>query len=304
MKPVDKIWMNGELVDWEDATVHVLSHAIHYGYGVFEGIRCYATTGGGKAIFRLREHIERLARSAHILQLKYPWSVDDLVAACEDVIRVNGLGSAYIRPTVFVGYGELGISAIDNPPVASVAAFEWGAYLGEEGLKNGVRVKVSSFARNHPNSHMLKGKINGMYVNNILAKREALDSGFEEAIMLDTDGFVVECSGENIFMVRDGELFTPPVNNILQGITRATAMRILSDMGHPVQERAITRDELYIADEVFMTGTAAEVTPIREIDNRTVGTGSPGPITKGLQDTYMATVRGERPEYAEWLHRV
>lgn len=304
MKEVDKIWMDGKLVDWDDAHVHVLSHAIHYGYGVFEGIRCYETGDGKRAIFRLRDHLNRLQDSAHILQISHPWTMEQLVEACEEVIRSNELKDAYIRPTIFVGYGEMGIAAIDNPPVAVVAAYEWGAYLGEEGLKNGVRVCVSSFTRNHVNSHMLKGKINGMYVNNILAKREALDSGFAEAVMLDTDGYVVECTGENLFLINGNEALTPPVTSILAGVTRDAAIRMLGDMGIKITERRIARDELYIADEVFMTGTAAEITPIREIDNRTIGEGKPGQTTCALQDTYMATVRGGRPEYSEWLHLV
>ena len=207
MKPVDKIWMNGELVDWAEAKVHVLSHALHYGTGVFEGIRCYKAMSG-PAVFRLDDHVRRLLDSAHIIGLKHPWTHDELYAACKDIVRVNGLESSYIRPTICVGYGELGLASIDNPPFCAIAAFEWGAYLGEEGLEKGVSCKISSFARIHVNSHMLKGKINGMYVNNILAKREAMDSGYDEAIMLDTSGHVVEASGENLFMIRDGEVCT------------------------------------------------------------------------------------------------
>lgn len=304
LKPVDKIWMNGELVNWADAQIHVLSHIVHYGYGVFEGIRCYETPDGGAAIFRLEEHIRRLEESAHILRLNHPWGREELMAACREVISVNGLRSAYIRPTICVGYGALGLASIDNDPFCAIAAFEWGAYLGEDGLKNGIRAKVSSYARSHANSHMLKGKINGMYVNNILAKREAMDAGYEEAIMLDTNGSVVEASGENIFVVRDGRIVTPGLNNVLAGVTRETSFTLLADMGHEVSERIIARDELYIADEIFMTGTAAEITPVREVDNRTVGTGKPGPITLELQAKYFDVVGGRCDKYAHWLDRI
>lgn len=304
LKPVDKIWMNGELVNWADAQIHVLSHIVHYGFGVFEGIRCYETADGGSAIFRLEEHIRRLEESAHILRLRHPWTRAEIVEACAMVIRVNELRSAYIRPTICVGYGALGLASIDNDPFCAVAAFEWGAYLGEEGLKNGIRAKVSSYARSHGNSHMLKGKVNGMYVNNILAKREALDAGYEEAIMLDTQGTVVEASGENIFLVRDGTIHTPSVHNVLAGITRETALTILKDMGHTVVERTIARDELYVADEIFMTGTAAEVTPVREVDDRQVGSGRPGPVTTALQKSYFDVVEGRDDRYSHWLHPV
>ena len=304
MKPVDKIWMNGELINWADAQIHVLSHIVHYGFGVFEGIPSYETADGGASIFRLEDHIRRLEESAHILRLQHPWSRDEIVEACASVIRVNGLRSAYIRPTICVGYGALGLASIDNDPFCAVAAFEWGAYLGEDGLKNGIRAKVSSYARSHGNSHMLKGKVNGMYVNNILAKREAMDAGYEEAIMLDTNGTVVEASGENIFVVRDGVIYTPSVHNVLAGITRDTSLTILKDMGHDVVERTIARDELYVADEIFMTGTAAEVTPVREVDDRQVGSGRPGPITAALQSSYFDVVKGASDRYAHWLHPV
>ncbi|MCB9832798.1 MAG: branched-chain amino acid transaminase [Planctomycetes bacterium] len=302
MKPVATIWMNGSLVPWEEAKVHVLSHILHYGYGVFEGIRSYAQTGGGAAVFRLPEHVRRLRESAHILRLKNPYDDATWSEAIKLVLASNGLGSAYIRPTLVVGYGELGLASINNPPVAAIGAFEWGAYLGEEGMKKGIRAKVSSYARSHVNSHMLKGKINGMYVNNILAKREAMDCGFEEAIMLDTEGYVAEASGENLFIIRDGKVMAPPLGNVLAGITRDSVITILGDMGHQVIERNITRDELYIADEIFMCGTAAEVTPVREVDLRTIGRGEPGPITREVQSTYLKAVRGEVPRYESWLH--
>ncbi len=303
MKPVAQIWMNGELVPWEEAKVHVLSHVIHYGFGVFEGIRSYALKDGGAAVFRLPEHVRRLRESAHILRLNNPYDDQAWSDAIKLVLSSNGLGSAYIRPTLAVGYGELGLASINNPPIAAVAAFEWGAYLGEEGMKKGIRAKVSSYARSPVNSHMLKGKINGMYVNNILAKREALDAGFEEAIMLDTDGYVAEASGENLFIIRDGKVMAPPLGNVLAGITRDSVIQILADMGHEVIERNMTRDELYIADEIFMCGTAAEVTPVREVDLRRVGDGKPGPITREVQSTYLAAVRGEVERYESWLHR-
>ncbi|MEZ6196444.1 MAG: branched-chain amino acid transaminase [Planctomycetota bacterium] len=300
MKPVESIWMNGAMVPWDEARIHVLSHVIHYGYGVFEGIRCYETPTG-PAIFRLDEHLRRLEESAHILRLPNPHAREVWRDACIAVVRDNGLRSAYIRPTLAVGYGPLGLANIHNEPVAAVAAFEWGAYLGEEGIEKGIRAKVSSFARSHVNSHMLKGKINGMYVNNVLAKREALDLGYEEAIMLDTTGHVVEASGENLFVVRDGEIATPPIASVLGGITRSSVMRIMRDLGHDVVERPITRDELYIAEELFMCGTAAEVTPVREVDDRQVGPGRPGPVTKAVQERYFAAVRGRREEYRDWL---
>ena len=304
MNPVEKIWLNGEMIPWHDAKIHVLSHVIHYGFGVFEGVRCYELTGGGRAIFRLEEHIRRLTESAHIIQLDNPHSREEWVKACKDTIRVNNLQGAYLRPALCNGYGALGLASIHNDPVAMVAAFEWGAYLGEDGMKNGIRAKVSSYARSHVNSHMLKGKINGMYVNNILAKREAVDAGYDEAIMLDTTGHVVEASGENLFIVRDGKIATPPLSSVLGGLTRDSVMTILKDLGHDVTERTVTRDELYIADEIFMCGTAAEVTPVREVDNRTVGTGTPGPISKEVQSTYLAAARGEVERYDSWLHRV
>ncbi|MFT7619375.1 MAG: branched-chain amino acid aminotransferase [Planctomycetota bacterium] len=304
MKAVKKIWMNGEMVNWDDAKVHVLSHVIHYGFGVFEGVRCYELDDGGRSIFRLDEHVRRLRESAHIIQLDNPHSHEEWVAACESIIKVNELKSAYLRPALCVGFGELGLASIHNDPLAMVAAFEWGAYLGDDGMKNGIRAKVSSFARSHVNSHMLKGKINGMYVNNILAKREAIDCGYEEAIMLDTTGHVVEASGENLFIIRNGVVSTPPLSSVLGGLTRESCMTILNDLGHEVVERTITRDELYIADEIFMCGTAAEVTPVREVDNRQVGTGSPGPISKEVQSTYLSAVRGGQPKYESWLHRV
>ena len=304
MKPVEKIWLNGVMVPWDDAQVHVLAHVIHYGFGVFEGIRSYELRGGGRAVFRLEEHIRRLCDSAHIIQLDNPHSAEVWIAACEEILRVNDLRSAYIRPALCVGYGELGLASIKNPALAMVAAFEWGAYLGEEGMKNGIRAKVSSYARSHPNSHMLKGKINGMYVNNILAKREAVDAGYDEAVMLDTTGHVVEASGENLFIIRRGQVITPQIAGVLGGLTRDSVITILKDMGHDVIERQVTRDELYIADEIFMCGTAAEVTPVREVDNRRVGNGSPGPISREVQTTYLAAVRGERPQYDHWLHRV
>ncbi len=304
MKPVEKIWINGEMVDWEKATMHVLSHVVHYGFGVFEGIRSYEQPDGTAAIFRLEDHIQRLLDSAHILRLECGWTFEDWIRACEQILKVNGLKGAYLRPAHMSGYGKLGLAAIDNPPVSIVAAFEWGAYLGEEGMRNGIRAKVSSFQRNHHNAHMLKGKVNGMYVNNILAKREAVDNGYDEAIMLDTGGYVAEASGENLFMIHKGKVHTAPLANVLGGITRDSCIRIMHDMGLEVVERLIARDELYISDEVFMCGTAAEVTPVREIDQREVGTGHPGPVTKEVQSRFLDAVHGKRPEYAEWLHPV
>ena len=304
MKPVAKIWMNGELIPWDDAQVHVLTHALHYGFGVFEGIRAYETEDGSSAVFRLPEHVRRLCESAHILMLQNPYTPEQWISACEEVVRVNGLRSAYVRPVLFVGYGELDWRRSTTRPSPRWRPSS-GAPTSAKRVSGTASVaKVSSFARSHVNSHMLKGKINGMYVNNILAKREAVDDGYDEAIMLDTAGYVAEASGENLFIIREGKVFAPPLGNVLAGITRYSVIDILRDMGHEVVERNITRDELYIADEIFMCGTAAEVTPVRSVDYRQVGAGKPGPITLEVQDTYLKAVRGGVPRYESWLHRV
>lgn len=298
----EKVWFDGKWVDWPQATVHLMTHSLHYGLGVFEGIRCYEAEGGRPAIFRLREHVRRLFESAKICMLEIPFTQEQLVEACIETVRVNGLSSCYLRPIAWMGDGAMGLGAV-NPVHVAVAAWQWGTYLGEEGLKKGIRAKVSSFTRMHVNVNMVKGKITGQYVNSILAKREAVLGGYDEAILLDAQGFVAEASGENVFCIRDGVIRTPPAASspVLAGITRDSLMRIVKDKGYEILERTFTRDWMYIADEVFFCGTAAEVTPVREIDNRTVGAGRPGPMTTALQAAYFRAVRGEEPRYREWL---
>lgn len=301
MQQTDHIWFDGQLVPWEAAQVHVLTHTLHYGLGVFEGIRCYEGRGGQPAIFRLREHIDRLFGSAHILGLAIPFSRDQIVAACIETVRANRLRSCYIRPIVFLGAGEMGLAAVHNPVRVAIIVWSWGAYLGEEGLRNGVRLKTSSFQRMHVNTFMTKAKAVGHYVNSILASVEAKRAGYDEAMMLDTEGFVSECSGENLFIVRGGHVKTTPPTSILPGITRDAVLTVLRARGIAATEERFTRDEAYLADEVFMTGTAAEVTPVREIDDRAVGSGHPGAITQELQRRIAAIVRGEDPQYQHWL---
>ncbi|MDQ3033162.1 MAG: branched-chain amino acid transaminase [Myxococcota bacterium] len=299
---VAKIWMDGELVDWDAANVHILTHTLHYGLGAFEGIRCYETHDGRSAIFRLQEHVRRLFDSAKICTIPMPYSQQQIVDACVTTVRVNGLASCYLRPLVYLGDGAMGLGAVNETRV-SVAVWKWGAYLGEEGLAKGIRAKVSSFTRPGINMLMSKGKVVGHYVNSVLAKREALAAGYQEAIMLDVQGRVTEATGENVWMVRDGVVYTPPMgNSILGGITRDTILQLLrDDLGLPVVERDIARDELWIADEIFMCGTAAEVTPVREVDDRMIGTGARGTITKKIQDRYFEVVRGVNPPSPEWL---
>jgi branched-chain amino acid aminotransferase len=298
---VSKVWLDGALVDWDAANVHILTHTLHYGLGVFEGIRCYETHDGRSAVFRLREHVRRLFDSAKICTMPMTYSEDQIVDACLETVRVNGLKACYLRPLVFLGDGAMGLGAV-NPTRVAIASWHWGAYLGEEGLKNGIRAKVSSFQRPGINMLMAKGKVVGHYVNSILAKREAQAGGYQEAILLDSEGHVSEASGENVWMVRDGVVHTPAFGSaILGGITRDTILHLLREMNIPVQERSIARDELYIADEVFMCGTAAEVTPVREVDDRKVGTGGRGPITARIQARYFEVVRGQRPPKGEWL---
>lgn len=304
----DKVWMDGRLIAWDDANVHVMTHALHYGLGVFEGIRAYRTKDGELAIFRLREHIRRFLDSAHIIMLKIPYSEDQLVQACIDVLKVQGErfpNGAYLRPVAFMGDGAMGLGAVNETRVA-ITAWEWGSYLGDKGLKEGIRAKVSSFTRMHVNVNMVRGKISGQYVNSILAKREAVMAGYDEAILLDISGFVAEASGENIFCIgRHGVVRTPSLSSpILRGITRDTIIHLLRDAGRPVEEVSFTRDALYIAGEVFFTGTAAEVTPVREVDNRQVGEGTAGPITREIQAQYFRVVRGHEPAYLHWLTKV
>ncbi len=301
----DQVWMDGKLIPWGDATVHVMTHALHYGLGVFEGIRAYRAKNGKLAIFRLREHIRRFLDSAHIILLKMPYTEDQLVQACIDVLEVQDAkfpNGAYLRPVAFMGDGAMGLGAQNETRVA-VTAWEWGSYLGEKGMKEGIRAKVSSYTRMHVNVNMVRGKISGQYVNSILAKREAVMAGYDEAILLDISGFVAEASGENIFCAgRHGVVRTPSLSSpILRGITRDTVIELLRDQGRPVEEVSFTRDALYIAAEVFFTGTAAEVTPVREVDNRQVGEGTPGEITRSIQELYYRVVRGHEPRYEHWL---
>lgn len=298
-----KIWMDGKFVDWDDANVHVLTHTLHYGLGVFEGIRCYETPKG-PAIFRLDEHIDRLFNSAHIFMMEIPYSKRDIKDAIIRTVKVNRIQECYIRPLVYIGYGAMGLYPKGNPVSVSVAAWSWGAYLGDKGLKEGIRIKTSSFIRNHVNSNMTRGKVCGYYVNSQLAKREAISCGYDEALLLDTEGYVSEGSGENVFIVRDGLLKTTPLTSILEGITRNSIMTIAHNEKIRVAEERFTRDELYISDEAFFTGTAAEVTPIREADGRTIGKGRPGRITRKLQSIFFESVKGRNGKYESWLTRV
>ena len=300
LQATEKIWMDGTLVPWNDAKVHVLAHTFHYGTGVFEGIRCYKT-GSGSSVFRLKEHVDRLFASAHICQMKIPFNRQQIYDAILETIRVNKIEACYIRPLAYIGYGAMGIFPKENPVSVMIAVWPWGSYLGEEGLKNGIRVKISSFTRPHINATMVRSKTVANYANSLLAKREALQDGYDEAMLLDTDGYVAEGSGENLFIVRNGKLKTPPLTAILEGITRDTVMQLSQERGIPLVEERFTRDELYIADEAFFTGTAAEITPIREVDNRKIGAGKPGPVTTALQAAFFDIVQGRDSKHADWL---
>ncbi len=294
------IWYDGKMVNWRDATTHVLTHTLHYGMGVFEGVRAYKTDKG-TAIFRLKEHTDRLFRSAHILGMKMPYTKEEITEAQKAAVRENNLESAYMRPMAFYGAEAMGISAKTLSTHVIVAAWKWGAYMGQDALDNGIRVKTSSFSRHHVNITMCKAKANGNYMNSILAHQEAAQDGYQEALLLDVDGFVAEGSGENIFIVRNGKLYTPDLTSALEGITRDTIVQLATELGIPVIEKRITRDEVYGADEAFFTGTAAEVTPIRELDNRAIGAGTAGPITKQLQTLYFDVVTGKSAKHAHWL---
>jgi branched-chain amino acid aminotransferase len=296
----EKIWMDGKFVPWNDAKVHVLAHTLHYGTGVFEGIRCYKTDSGS-AVFRLKEHVDRLFASMHILQMDSPFTREQVTDAILETIRVNKIDACYIRPLAFIGYGAMGVFPKDNPVNVIIAVWPWGSYLGEEGVKNGIRVKISSFTRPHINATMVRAKTVANYANSLLAKREALKDGYDEALLLDTDGYVAEGSGENVFIVRNGLIKTPPLTAILEGITRDTIIQLAAERGMRLVEERFTRDELYIADEAFFTGTAAEITPIREVDNRTIGTGKPGPVTNELQSAFFNIVLGRDNQHANWL---
>ena len=301
---VDKVWMDGKLVDWDDAKVHVLTHSLHYGLGVFEGIRAYHTSAG-PAVFRLTDHIRRLYNSARILMIDIPYAAEALVEATKETVRVNGLDSCYIRPIAYLGYGEMGLNPLPCTVNVAIAVWPWGAYLGDEGISQGVRMKISSWQRHDPNAIPPAAKATGMYINSCLAKVEALKAGYDEAILLSPQGYVSECTGENLFVVRDGRILTPPVSaGALEGITQSSVATIARDLGYEVETANLLRSDLDIAEEAFLTGTAAEVVPIRSVDDRPVGTGEPGPITRKVQEVFFATVKGEVDRYKDWLEHV
>ena len=303
MEQQGKIWMDGSFVDWAAANVHVLTHSLHYGLAAFEGLRCYKGRSGS-AIFRLHEHVDRLFDSAHIGMMTIPYDKKQVAQAIVETVRVNKLDACYIRPLVYIGDGSMGVYPGDNPVRLAIAAWKWGSYLGEDALANGIRARVSSFTRHHVNVSMTRGKISGYYVNSIFAKCEAKADGYDEAILLDPEGYVSEGTGENIFLVRKGRIKTTPLTSILEGITRNSVIDLAREQGIAVSEERFTRDEMYIADEVFVTGTAAELTPVREIDNRRIGAGKPGPITLTLQKRFFTIVRGEDPSHESWLTRL
>jgi branched-chain amino acid aminotransferase len=298
VQETEKIWWNGELIDWADAKIHVGAHGLHYGSGVFEGIRCYETPKGS-AVFRLNDHLQRLHNSARLLYMELPYSVEELRAASWELIDRNGLPECYLRPIAFYGYGELGVAAGSNPVEVVIISWPWGSYLGEDGLKNGIRAKISSWQRIGPNVIPHVSKATGVYLNSMLAVTEANRAGYDEAILLTAEGFIADGSGENVFVVRDGEISTPPLStSILPGITRDTVIQMAQDLGYTVREEQLIRSDLYLADEIFMTGTAAEVTPVRSVDDVEVGV---GPITLEIQQNYLDTVRGRSERWAHWL---
>jgi branched-chain amino acid aminotransferase len=297
------IWMDGQMIDWRDANIHVLTHSLHYGMSVFEGVRAYKTIDG-TAIFRLREHTQRFFNSAKIFQMTIPFSFNELMKAQKDVVKLNKLESCYLRPIAWLGSEKMGVAARGNTVHVAIAAWPWGAYLGEDGFTKGIRVKTSSFTRHHVNASLVRAKASGYYINSILANSEATADGYDEALLLDTDGYVSEGSGENVFMVRNGVLYTPDVASCLDGITRDAILTIAKDEGIEVKEKRITRDEMYCADEAFFTGTAAEVTPIRELDRRVIGNGNRGPITAKLQSIFFDVLAGKNHRYATWLAKI
>lgn len=301
METTKLIWFDGELTPWEKAQVHVLTHSLHYGSAIFEGIRAYKRADGGSAIFRLDAHCRRMVNSAKIMRMKVPYTPEKLAAACVEVVSANKLPAGYIRPLSFVGYGEMGVFPGNNPVQTIIACWPWGVYLGPEALEKGISIKTSTFTRSHINANMSKAKAAGNYINSILAKIEAKEDGYDEAIMLDADGYVSEATGENIFIVRDDVIKTTPLTSILGGITRDSIITIATNLGYAVLEQQFTRDEVYTADEVFLCGTAAEITPVREVDHRVIGAGHRGPVTKRLQEEFFAIATGQRPKYAEWL---
>ena len=298
------IWMDGEMVPWREAKVHVLTHTFHYGLGVFEGVRAYQTPGQGPCIFRLKDHTDRLFNSAHILGMPMPFDKDTLNKAQKDVVRENGLEEGYLRPMCFYGSEGMGLRADNLQTHVMIAAWEWPSYMDPEARDRGIKVRTSSFTRHHVNISMCKAKANGNYINSMLALREALDSGAEEALLLDNEGYVAEGSGENVFIISNNQIVTPELTSCLDGITRATIFTLAEELGYSIREKRITRDEVYVADEAFFTGTAAEVVPIRELDGRTIGSGGRGPLTEKLQTMYFDTVRGNRSENSQWLEPV
>lgn len=305
LTPTEKIWMDGKLVDWDDARIHVLTHSLHYGLGVFEGIRAYPTSQG-PGIFRLTPHIDRLFQGAHILGLDIPFSRAEITEAVKMVVKESGLDGCYIRPLVYLGYGEMGLNPLPCPVNVAVACWPWGAYLGDEGIRNGIRLKVSSWARHDPRAMPTAAKGTGMYINSSLAKVEAVRGGYDEALLLTTDGHVSEGTGENVFVVRRGRILTPPSSSVgaLEGITGDAVRTIAADLGHEVVESQLRRTDLYMADEAWLTGTAAEVVPIASVDDRPVGSGKPGPITRAIQEIFFQAVRGEVPQYKDWVEYV
>jgi branched-chain amino acid aminotransferase len=305
LTPTEKIWMDGKLVDWDDARIHVLTHTLHYGLGVFEGIRAYPTSQG-PGVFRLTPHIDRLFQSAHILGMAIPFERKEIVDAVKVVVRESGLDGCYIRPLVYLGYGEMGLNPMPCPVNVSVACWPWGAYLGDDGIRNGIRLKVSSWARHDARAMPTAAKATGMYINSSLAKVEAVKAGYDEALLLTTDGHISEGTGENIFVVRKGRILTPPSSSVgaLEGITADAITTIARDLGYEVVENHLRRTDLYMADEAFLTGTAAEVVPIASVDDRSVGAGKPGPITRAIQEVFFQAVRGEVPQYKDWVEHV
>jgi branched-chain amino acid aminotransferase len=300
----EKIWMDGELVDWDDARIHILTHTLHYGCGVFEGIRAYPT-GTGPAVFRLTDHITRLFNSAKIFLIDVPFTPDELIEATKTTVRVNGLPECYIRPIVYLGYGEMGLNPLPCTVNVSIAVWPWGAYLGAEGIANGVRTKISSWQRHDPNAMPPAAKGTGMYINSSMAKVEAIKAGYDEAILLSPQGYVSECTGENIFIVRGGRIITPPLSaGALEGVTQSSVMTIARDLGFEAEDGNILRSDLYTAEEAFLTGTAAEVVPIISVDDRVLGDGHPGPVTRRIQEVYQSAVRGQVDRYKDWVEHV
>ncbi|MDA8047113.1 MAG: branched-chain amino acid transaminase [Actinomycetota bacterium] len=300
----EKIWMDGELVDWDAARIHILTHTLHYGCGVFEGIRAYPTDGG-PAVFRLTDHVVRLFNSAKIFMIDVPFTPEEIIEATKTTVRVNGLEECYIRPIVYLGYGEMGLNPLPCPVNVSIAVWPWGAYLGDEGVANGVRMKISSWQRHDPNAMPPAAKGTGMYINSSMAKIEALKAGYDEAILLSPQGYVSECTGENLFVVRHGRIVTPPLSaGALEGITQDSVITIARDLGYEVEYGNILRSDLYTCEEAFLTGTAAEVVPIASVDDRVVGDGKPGPVTRKVQEIYHAAVRGQVDQYKDWVEHV